>query len=131
MNSVEIANIEAYTLAVRTIACIASRVSESVLYKEHWSNEFCMHHIEDTFESIKKQFTKEICENILKLPNIQKLDLGFKYWDEANDKMLIPLWFIMIIPETFDVEVTSIFGDNTSIKNIDNDTRAGCVAYYI
>lgn len=131
MNSVEIANIEAYTLSVRTIAYIASHVSESLLYKEHWGNEFCMHHIEDTFESIKKQFTKEICENILKLPNIQKLDLGFKYWDEANDKMLIPLWFIMIIPETFDIEVTSILGNKTSIKNIDKDTRAGCVAYYI
>ena len=131
MSSTEISNIEVYTLAARTIAYIASLTSESILYKEHWGNEFCMHHIENTFESIKKQFTKETCENILKLPNIQKLDLGFKYWNEANDKMLIPLWFIMIIPETFDIEVTSVFGNKSSIKNIDKDVSAGCVAYYI
>jgi hypothetical protein len=37
----------------------------------------------------------------------------------------------MIMPESFDIEVTSILDEKTSIKNIDKDTRAGCVAYYI
>lgn len=49
----------------------------------------------------------------------------------TKDLMLIPMWLYPLIPISY--EVTSIFGDKiiNDGKNIDNDSRRGCIAYGI
>lgn len=85
----------------------------------------------DCFERIRNETDKEFWDKVFALDNDDKLTLGFRFWDEPHDKMLIPLWIVECLPDDYDVEVVCINGQKSSIKNIDKDNRFGCVAYMI
>ena len=69
-------------------------------------------------------FWKEVFD----LDSHSKLLLGFRMWTNETD-LLIPIWIVECLPDNFDAVVESISGKRCSIKEIDKDTRAGCVAY--
>lgn len=85
----------------------------------------------DCFERIKKETDKEFWDKVFALDNDDKLALGFRFWDESHEGMLIPLWIIECLPDDYDIEVVDINGQKSSIKDIDKDVRIGCVAYMI
>lgn len=58
--------------------------------------------------------------------------LGFKFWEEDSNLMLIPGYLYQFIPEG--LELYSISGEEEqyeSYADLDNDTRFGCLAYGI
>lgn len=121
-----------FDYALRFLNAIANSAAESITYNENWGNDFSIKNIKNMFEYIKEDLTAEKYKAILELPVEQRLQLGFKsYSKDYPNKLLIPLWVIQIMPDNFDIEVTSIFGEKCSIKNINKDIRFGCVAYMI
>lgn len=111
---------------LRAFAWYASRVAQTVQYTS-WSNEFCR---EENAKSTTV-FLNEL-KQYIDWSNITLEDacaLGFTLWDD--NLYLLPLYILPIVP--IGTKLTSISGEEVTYdgKNIDKDTRFGCVAYGI
>ena len=84
--------------------------------------------VKKPFKDIKKKYDINFWKEVFALTIEQKLLLGFRMLTSEND-LLIPIWIIECLPDDFDATVESICGSRCSIKEIDKDTRADCVAY--
>jgi len=83
------------------------------------------------FRHIKESKKADFWKKVFKLDDELRFLLGFKKWSSTDKEMLIPIWIIECLPDDFDLTVTSIMGGRCSIKDIDKDTRFGCVAYMV
>lgn len=115
---------------------LSNSAAESMVYHESWGDTFTIKNVKNSFEYVSEHggYDGNFWKDVFKLPSNLKGVLGFCFYDEETreqNKMLIPLWIVESLPKDFDIEVTSITGENCSIKNIDKDNRFGCVAYLI
>ena len=92
--------------------------------------------LEDTYTEIsiaKTKFLEEIKKYIdfSKLTKEEAVELRFGKWDDKSDLYLIPIYLLPILP--IGIELTDIFGEKIVYdgKNVDDDTRMGCLAYGI
>lgn len=129
-------NNEIFVKALSLMRYFSNTAAESMAYHKSWGDEFTIKNVKNSFEYVSEHDNYDIdfWKEVFKLPSKLKGVLGFCFFDEETreqDKMLIPLWIVESLPKDFDVEVTSITGENCSIKNINKDIRFGCVAYLI
>ena len=114
-------------MALNIMKIVANSAACAVAYNQLNKADFWIKH--DAFERIKKETNGEFWDKVFALDSDDRLTLGFRKWDKDEDKLLIPIWIVECLPDDYNIEVTSIFCEKTSIKNIDKDTRMGCVAY--
>lgn len=95
----------------------------------NWSNDFKVSEVDNLVDRIKSyNWFKEINPNKLTKNNI--ISLGGMEFSENSDLVLLPLWMLPFITETFaGADINN--GDIRTInkKNVDNDNRFGCLAY--
>ena len=113
----------AFERAIILMAYIANQATYPTAYNQD-ANSW----VKEPFKKIKEQYDVNFWKEIFNLDSHSKLLLGFRMWTDEND-LLIPIWIIESLPDDFDATVESISGKRCSIKEIDKDTRAGCVAY--
>lgn len=110
----------------RINSCILCRVAEE--YEYCWDANFSAKYIEESFKDFidfYKKNPQEIPD--FKAKTTQELKVfGFKKFSQTGI-ILIPLYLKQILPQ--DMEVVSIFGDKTKLSEVDNDNRAGVLAY--
>lgn len=118
---------EIFEKALGYMIYLANESAHSVAYNQdanYWTKE--------AFKKLKESNGKcEFWKQVFKLDDEYRYKLGFKKWDSSHAEMLIPLWIVECLPEDFDCIVTSIFGEKSSIKDINKDTRFGCIAYMV
>ena len=118
---------EIFEKALGYMIYLANESAHSVAYNQdanYWTKE--------AFKKLKESSGKcEFWKQVFKLDDEYRYKLGFKKWDDVHNGICIPIWIIACLPEDFDCIVTSIFGEQSSIKNIDKDTRFCCVAYMV
>lgn len=113
---------------ISTLDWFASKASEPIQY--NWSADFSISELKESNSYMLKELSEIIGD--WKDINIDTAEiLGFRKWSDEENLYLIPLYLFPIIP--IGLEVKSILGnivvnDGT---NIDNDNRAGLLAYGI
>ena len=107
---------------------IAGRSSEAAAYKS-WSHVFARQEITIAWENTEGTFNKSqpriSLKNLMKAGHKTLCNLGFRKWDESG-LYLIPLWIINYLQPT---KVLCINGKEYDLSEVDNDVRAGCIAY--
>ena len=109
--------------AIVLMAYLANQSAHPVAYNQD-ANSW----IKDTYKRMKECYDVDFWKEVFALNTEQKLMLGFRIWYDEN-ALVIPLWIIECLPDDFDAIVESINGQRVHIKDINKDTRAGCVAY--
>jgi len=108
--------------AARIMTHILNISGSGVAYSNTWSNEFRCKEIDEAFETEKDGHDEYFWRKVFALSNEEKLILGFRYFDENKDKMLIPIWIWNLLPDDMFIE-----DGGKTVKELDNDTRAGLV----
>lgn len=113
---------------INCLTWYANRISETVTYS-NWSDDFCRKEIKEASEKFNNELRKHI--DFFKLTREEAIELRFGKWMDDSDLYLIPLYLLPIIP--IGTEVESIGGETIVYngKNIDTETRFGCLAYGI
>jgi hypothetical protein len=104
---------------------LLNKIGSTIAYKEHWSNEFSLKEIHESFAKYVKtiywpRIEKECTKHEL-------YELGFGNWDDKL--VLMPLYLWDCVPDG--TELTCINGSKyiKGEDKIDLDTRFGCIAY--
>ena len=102
---------------------LLSQMTKFILYKD-----------EPKLEYIQEQLNKHYipAEEWKKLRIPQAKTLGFQFWEEDSNLMLIPGYLYQFIPAGLDLYCIS--GEKVqyeSYEDLDNDCRFGCLAYGI
>lgn len=107
----------------------ANQVAETVQYT-NWSDEFCREDIKRATDRFVNELKKHIDFDNLTEEEAQELRFG-KWSDDEPDLYLVPLYLLPILP--IGTKLTCINGEEIVYdgKNIDNETRFGCLAYGI
>lgn len=105
--------------AVNIMMYLANRVGEIHAYG--WEN--VRKEIEDAFAAVRKNTIEAFWREVFALPDEQKIALGFKYFEEGDTKMCIPIWIWECLPDDMLI-------DGKPKKELDNDTRFGCVWWW-
>lgn len=109
--------------AVRKI--LLNNMAQCITYT-NWSDKFVIEELRRIPETLKKQEFKLI--DPLDLTKGEMVELGFGMWDEESGIMLIPLWILPYLVDSFPAR--SISGEDIFKKSeMDTDVRFGCVAY--
>ena len=115
----------------KTIRSILLKRASEVMTYHKWRNEFAVGYIRSIPEDIRKMSTEEELFAIHpeELTTDQLLSLEFGRFHGDNSTFLIPLWLLPFLAD--EIKVTSIFGEKMILKkeDIDNDNRAGYLAY--
>lgn len=108
---------------------IANVVAESIVYEKHWGAKFCCKENREAFDKAMDEIRKELDWDNLTDDDCN--ELRFRKWEESNPLRLIPIWLYKAIP--VGTKLTSIGGGEVVFdgKNIDTDTRFGCLAWGI
>ena len=114
---------DTFERATVLLAYLANQAAYPIAYNQD-ANSW----VKEPFKHIKEHYELDFWKEVFSLTIEQKLLLGFRMWTNETD-LLIPIWIIECLPDNFDAVVESISGKRCSIKEIDKDTRAGCVAY--
>lgn len=109
---------------MRHLTFIANKAAEGFVYKP-WSDEFVGKELRAAMEQVYKSMGEAIDWDVLTVKEAK--ELGFCKWDEGAELYLIPIWLYPAIPD--DLELTCISGETAFKKDIDTDTRFGCLAY--
>lgn len=124
-------DLEFYKKALRIQSCALSYIAQVPAYNGHWSPEYSIEKILETFGWIKFNNGHD---DLLKMENLTKeraLSLGFSYWDKENmpDFLLFPLWYaLLFIP--YGTKVINIFGvEEEFTSKTDLNHRSGCVGF--
>lgn len=106
-----------------------ARVSSEIWAYKSWSDKFCREHVLDTIKHIKdSEFFHKIDPNRLSFNEV--LQLGFGRWSEESSLMLIPLWLMPFLTESFEGGSINDETPRMLVTNeLDNDHRFGCLAY--
>lgn len=112
---------------MQLLSWYAAKIAAPVQYS--WSAEFSMIDIKTTTDTFNEKLKELIDFSDLTIEDCE--DLYFRKWDEESDIYLIPLYLLPILP--IGIEVTCISGKTIIYDgtNIDNDNRAGLLAYGI
>lgn len=107
----------------------ANQIAETVQYT-NWSDKFCREEIKRATDRFVNELKKYIDFNNLTEEEAQELRFG-KWSDDEPDLYLVPLYLLPILP--IGTKLTCINGQKIIYdgKNIDNDTRFGCLAYSV
>ncbi|MFA5378180.1 MAG: hypothetical protein WC455_20675 [Dehalococcoidia bacterium] len=104
---------------------ILKRAGEIMAYS-NWGAEFSYRQITELKHHEALEDARGIDPN--NLTREQALDLGFGRWEDGNPLLLIPIFLLPFLAETFDY--MSFTGERgTTRDNMDNDNRYGCLAY--
>lgn len=97
------------------------------------SENFYKTEIQNLFKKIQSETDKEFWDNAFDLSIEDKHLLGFRKYNKNESKMLIPLWIVECLPDNYEKEVTTIFGNAVILSNKveDKDTKFGCTCYMV
>lgn len=102
---------------------LLQQVSEIVCYT-HWSDKFCVKEIREMVSKLGNTV------DVSQLTQQQMIDLGFRYFSEDSDLLLIPLWLYPFLED--DIKCIAIDGKAINEKSkIDTDHRYGMLAFGI
>lgn len=113
----------AYMNAVHYRSIILRAFAETTQY-EKWGDDFAR---KECFEARDHVPVDSI--DITELTKEEALELGFRLYDKDKTLYLIPMWMLPACNKS--VKVESISGDIKPISDIDNDNRAGLLAFGI
>lgn len=119
--------VENKTKILQLLSWYAAKVAEPVQY--NWLSDFSMREIKKTTKTFNKKLKELIDFSDLTVEDCE--DLYFRKLDDKSGIYLIPLYLLPILP--IGIEVYCINGETIIYdgNNIDNDTRAGLLAYGI
>lgn len=110
--------------------CLTWYANQIEMACRYWKNPT------DTYSEIKTaqiKFLEEIKKHIdfSKLTKEEAVELRFGKWTDESNLYLIPIYLLPILP--IGIELTAIDGEKVVYdgKNVDDDTRMGCLAYGI
>lgn len=100
-------------------------------YNESWGDKFCREHVLDVIKRIKDSNSfHKIDPNNLSFN--EALQLKFGRWSEDSSLMLIPLWLMPFLVDSFEGGCIDDETPGMLVTNeLDNDHRFGCLAYGI
>lgn len=106
----------------------ANKIAETVHYKS-WDDHVCREEINRHTGKMIEEVKKHI--DFYHLTKEEAVELRFGKWSDDSNLYLIPLWLLPAIP--VGITLTCISGDKIVYdgKNIDIDTRFGCLAWGI
>ena len=113
---------DTFLKALSVMRFIASGAAEGHAYK--WDGESIAYEIKTRFGQVRNHdgYGESFWREVFALSAEEKYALGFKTIWEGEEKMLIPLWIWECLPDDM------IF-EGKKKKDIDNDTRFGCVCW--
>ena len=115
---------EIFEQAVWLMKCIANRAASGYEYRNHWGDKSRLKEIDGFFENSAKNFDAYFWNAVFQLPEEQKSLLGFCKWSNEEKEMCIPIWVWSCLPD--DMVIGGNAGGKMK-KELDNDTRFGCV----
>ena len=106
--------------ALAVMKYIANGATMGFAYK--WGDATSSAEVKKCFEQIRadKEFGEDFWRKVFSLPEEEKFALGFRKFEEGDSEMCIPLWIWECLPDDM------LFGGKMK-KDLDNDTRFGCV----
>lgn len=110
--------------AVSIMRYLSNSAGEGYEFDKHWSAKFRAEEINEAFENIKKQYDADFWNSVFALSEFEKSLLGFRKWSGEEKEMCIPVWIWACLPD--DMPIGGIAGGKLK-KDLDNDTRLGCV----
>lgn len=110
--------------ALRIMQCVANETASGYEYREHWGDSYRIKSISEQIEKLKEQFKEDFWNEVFKLSEEQKRCLGFLKFSEHDKEMCIPIWIWACLPD--DMTIDGNAGGQMK-KDLDNDTRFGCV----
>ena len=110
--------------AVNIMRYLSNRAGEGYEYDKHWGEKFRAKEINEAFENIKKQYDADFWNSVFALSKFEKRLLGFGTWSDEEKEMCIPVWIWVCLPD--DMPIGGNAGGKLK-KDLDNDTRLGCV----
>lgn len=115
---------EIFEQALRIMQCVANETASGYEYREHWGGDYRLKSISEQIENLKEKFKEDFWNEVFKLPEEQKRFLGFLKFSEHDKEMCIPIWIWCLLPD--DMAIVGNAGGELK-KDLDNDTRFGCV----
>lgn len=110
--------------AVNLMRYLSNRAGVGYEYDKHWGEKTRVKEINEAFENIKKQHDADFWNSVFALSEYEKQLLGFCKWAYEEKEMCIPIWIWACLPDDMPI------GGNANgklKKDLDNDTRFGCV----
>lgn len=110
--------------AVNIMRYLSNRVGEGYEYNKYWGEKTRINEINKAFETIKKEYDVEFWNRVFSLSEQEKRMLGFRKWSEEEKEMCIPIWIWSCLPDDMTISGNA---EGKMKKELDNDTRFGCV----
>lgn len=99
-----------------------------VITYSSWSRDYKLQHLWDKVDFLSREYS--ISEEELRSLSIRQLvSYGFVKWNKEENLYLIPIYLHHYLP--YDMVVTSISGDRSTLGECDKDHRWGSLAYGI
>lgn len=93
---------------------------ECYAFKKFWGENGVCSEIDAYFSRHKQD--EGFWRKVFSLSEKEKLILGFRYYEQGDSKMNIPIWIWNLLPDDMYIE-----DGGKTVKELDNDTRFGCV----
>ncbi|MBO5681799.1 MAG: hypothetical protein J6T08_08825 [Lentisphaeria bacterium] len=120
----ELREMTVFEKAVLFMRWLSNRAGAGYEYDRHWGEKFRAEEINEAFESIKNQCDADFWNSVFALSEHEKQLLGFCKWSDEEKEMCIPIWIWACLPD--DMPIGGNAGGKLK-KDLDNDTRFGCV----
>lgn len=117
-------DLSVFEKTVNIMRYLCNRTGEGYEYDKHWGEKFRAKEINEAFENIKKQYDADFWKSVFALSESEKRLLGFCKWSDEEKEMCIPIWIWACLPD--DMVIGGNAGGKMK-KDLDNDTRFGCV----
>lgn len=107
------------------------RTAAEVATYTTWSPEFAVNQLRELSDSIKQRATWFSPINPNDLTKAEMVELGFHRWSEKNPMMLIPMWLLPYLVDSFE---GGVIGEEPKTETLitsllDSDNRGGLLAY--
>ena len=115
---------EVFEQALFLMKCLANIAGEGYTFKDAWGENGRVYDIDTRIAKIKEQFDSDFWNKVFLLSDDEKRMLGFMKWSSEEKEMCIPAWIWACLPDYMPN------GGNACgkmKKNLDGDTRFGCV----
>jgi hypothetical protein len=110
--------------ALAIMRYIANRAASGYEYRNYWGDKTRLKEIDGFFENSAKESDADFWNAVFQLPDEQKQMLGFCKWSDEEKEMCIPMWIWACLPDDMPIGGN---GGGKMKKDLDNDTRFGCV----
>lgn len=117
---------EIFERALRIMQCVANNASEGHEFSKHWGEKFRAENTDHFIQNVKTNpdYDSEFWNCVFNLPEEQKQILGFLKWSKQEEGMCIPIWIWVCLPDDMSIGGNA---EGKMKKDLDNDTRFGCV----